>query len=63
MDSIPQIVQTVLTFGGGAWIVSWLKEVIKETFKKIDLLEKEVNELKLEKRLRKEIEDELKAKQ
>ena len=59
---IPQILQTVGTLGGGAWLFSWLKDIVKETFAKMDNLEKEINELKMEKRIRKEIEDELKQK-
>ena len=62
MDQLPQILQTLITLGGGAWLFSWLKDIVKETFKKIDQLEKDVNDLKTEKRLRKEIEEELKQK-
>lgn len=61
-DKIPQIVQSVITLGFGTWLVKWLQDVIKETFKKIDTLEKEINDLKTEARLRKEIEAEFKKK-
>lgn len=62
MDNIPQIIQSLLTLGFGTWLVRWLQDVIKETFKKIDILEKELNDIKTEARIRKELEKEFNSK-
>ena len=48
MDQLSQIFQTIITIGGGAWLFTWLKEVVKETFRKIDDIDKRLTEIELE---------------
>ena len=52
MDKITTILQSVINIGGGLWLLSWLKDIVKETFKKIDELEKKVTKMEHEQEFR-----------
>lgn len=48
MDTIVNVVGDLVKLGGGLWLISWLKDIIRETFKKIDDLEKKVTKMEHE---------------
>lgn len=52
MEQIPQIAQTIITLVGGGWLFNWLKDTVKESFKKIDELDRKVTKLEHEKEFR-----------
>lgn len=44
-EYVYQIFDKIITIGGGLWVVMWLKDVIRETFKKIDDIERRITKI------------------